>query len=271
MTGEGVRPPHAVLLREPARFDAQTVAVVLAANSKLPAETLLPVVRRGWGIVAEPSSAEDAEALAAALTAAGRPALAAPVSLIEEPPPPVVVLKGELAGDGFDVDEAKANAPRERLSWSRLRVLAAGQVTETSTKTVTEGPSVAEKSVRLGVTLATGIPVGRGKETQRRVTEERSIPFIEMLFVARPAKRVRIMAAAFDYSVLGPKMGYSAELNFRALVAELAARAPSALRSRGARAILEKAPSGRLAYESFDDAGRELRWLGTLVALEAAL
>ena len=270
MSGEGVRPPHAVLLREPARFDAQTTAVVLAGFSKLPAETLLPVVRRGWGIVGEPARAEDAEALAAALTAAGRPALSAPASLIEEPPEPVVVLKGELAGDGFDVEAAKANAPRERLSWSRLRVLSAGQVTETSTKTVTEGPSVAEKSVRLGVTLATGIPVGRGKETTRTVSEEKRVPFIELLFTA-PARRVRIMAATFDYSVLGPKMGYSAELNFRALVAELAARAPSALRSRGARAVLGKAHSGLLAYESFEDAGRELRWLGTLVALEAAL
>ncbi|UPT75635.1 MAG: hypothetical protein M0D55_08170 [Elusimicrobiota bacterium] len=49
MSGSGARPPHAVLLREPARFDPQTTAVVLASSAGLPAETLLPVVRRGWG------------------------------------------------------------------------------------------------------------------------------------------------------------------------------------------------------------------------------
>ncbi|UPT75636.1 MAG: hypothetical protein M0D55_08175 [Elusimicrobiota bacterium] len=154
------------------------------------------------------------------------------------------MLKAELAGDGFDVTEAKAHAPRERLSWTRLKVISAGAVTESSAKTVVEGPSVAERSVRLGVTLTTGIPVGRGKETERRVVEERRVPFIELAF-ASPPRRARILAASFDYAVLGDRMSYSAELNFRALVAELAARAPLALRSRGrARCSRRLRPAG---------------------------
>lgn len=239
------RPPHAALLRAPAVFDPRLVAAVLAKRSELSAESWLPVVRRSWGIVAEPSAAEDAEALSAALTAAGQPAVAAPVSLLEEPPPAVLVTKAELSGDGFDV-LAGRGAESGRLTWTHLKVVSAGAVMESGLKTVTV----------------------KGKP--RQVTEVRRTPFIDLLFVA-PARRLRILAEGFDYAALGPGMSYSAELNFRKLAAELCARAPSALRSKGARGVLAKAPSGALDYESFDDVQREERWLSALLALEAAL
>ncbi|MDP3541462.1 MAG: hypothetical protein Q8T11_03215 [Elusimicrobiota bacterium] len=242
------RPPHAALLRAPAGFDARLVAGVLARRSALPAESWLPVVRRAWGIVAEPSAAEDAEALAAALTAAGQPALAAPVSLLEEPPPEVVVTKAELSGDGFDV-VAGRGAEVERLTWTHLKVVSAGAVVEGGLKPA-------------------AVPGGKGNT--RPVSEDRRTPFIDLLFAA-PARRLRIIAEGFDYAALGPKMSYSAELNFRTLAAELCARAPAALRGKGARGVLSKAPSGALEYESFDDVQREERWLLALSALEAAL
>jgi hypothetical protein len=270
MSDGGVRPPHAVLLRAPTRFDMKAVAAVLAGRGQLTAENWLPVVRRCWGIVAEPSVAEEAEALASALVSAGLAAVAVPVSLLEEPPAALVVTKADLAGDGFDIMAGRAGAEAQRLVWTHMKVLSAGAVSETSHKTVTEGPSAGEKAVRLGASLVTGLPLMGGKTKTRQVTEERRTPFIEMLFVS-PARRIRIFAAEFDYTVLGPKMSYSAELNFRALVTELAARAPGALRGKGARAILAKAPSGELAYESFDDAQREERWLLALDALGAAL
>lgn len=263
------RPPHAVLLRSPARFDPRLVASVLSRHSPLPAETLLPVVRRCWGIVAEPSAAEEAEALAASLSAEGQPAVAVPVSLLEEPPAPVLVTKADLAGDGFDV-VAGRGAEAGRLVWTHLKVLSAGAVPEAGRRTVTEGPTLVEKTARLGVTLATGIPLPGGKERTRQVADRRRAAFIDMVFAA-PARRVRIMAEGFDYTVLGARMSYSAELNFRALAGELASRAPAALRGRGARGVLAKAPSGELDYESFDDVQREERWLSALAALEAAL
>lgn len=263
------RPPHAALLRAPASFEPRLVAAVLAKRSALSAENWLPVVRRSWGIISEPSEAEDAESLAAALTAAGQPALAVPVSLLEEPPPEVVVTKAELSGDGFDV-VAGRGAQSERLLWTHLKVVSAGTVMESGLKTVEEGPTLAEKSVRLGMTLATGLPLLGGKGKPRQVAETRRVTFIELLFTS-PARRLRILAEGFDYAALGAAMSYSAELNFRALAAELCARAPAALRGRGARAVLAKSPSGALEYESFDDVRREERWLSALSALEAAL
>jgi hypothetical protein len=265
------RPPHAVVLRAPCSFDAKKVSSVLAARSAaVTAESWLPVVRRGWGIVAEPSAAEEAEALAAALCAAGLAAVAVPVSLLEEPPAALAVTKAELAGDGFDVLAGRGNVERRRLIWTHMKVLSAGAVAATSQKTVTEGPSSSEKAIRLGATMVTGLPLMGGKSTTRQVTEERRTPFIELVFTS-PAVRVRVLAADFDYTALGAKMSYSAELNFRALVIELAARAPAALRGKGARGILSKAPSGELAYESFEDVQREVRWLLALDALGAAL
>ncbi len=218
------RPPHAVLLREPARFEPKSVAGAIGGHAGLSAETWLPVVRRGWGILFEPTPAETAEALAAKLTAAGSAAIAVPASLLDAPPPPQAVLKAELSNDGLD-------APGGRLSWTKLAVLSAGLVRK-----------------------------GGGKRPE----------FIELVFVD-PARRLRLLAADFDYAALGDKMAISADLNFRALVAELAARAPRALRSKGARAVLAKSPSGEMTYEDFDDAGREERWLLALSTLEAAL
>jgi len=257
------------VLRAPASFDAKKISAALAARSTVSAESWLPVVRRGWGIVAEPSAAEDAEALAAALIAAGLEALAVPVSLLEEPPAALIVTKAELSGDGFDVLAGRAGVERRRLIWTHMKVLSAGAVAETSHKTVTEGPSSSEKAVRLGATIVTGLPLMGGKSKSREVTEERRTAFIDLLF-ASPAVRVRVLAAEFDYTALGAKMSYSTELNFRALVAELAARAPAALRGKGARGVLSKAPSGELAYDSFEDVQREERWLLALDALGAA-
>ena len=229
----------------------------------------MPGIRRSWGIVAEPSLAEKAETLAADLTAAGLAAIAVPVSLLEEPSAVIVVTKGDLSGDGFDVIAGRNVTERERLVWTHLKVLSAGAVSETGHKTVTEGPTVAEKSIRLGVTMVTGLPLIGGKTKTRQVSEERRIPFIEMIFT-NPTRRIRILAAEFDYTALGTNMSYSAELNFRALVGDFAVRAPGALRSKGVRAILSKAPSGEMTYESFEDVQREERWLLALDTLEAA-
>lgn len=269
MSEVGTRPPHAVVLRAPARFDVRVVAAAVAKRSTVTAESWLPVVRRTWGIIAEPSPAEEAEALASELTAAGQAAVAVPVGLLEQVPAPLSVTKADLSGDGFDILAGRAGAEVQRLTWTHMKVLSAGSVSETSRKTVTEGPSAGEKAVRLGATMVTGLPLMGGKSKSRQVSEERRVPFIEMIFL-EPALRIRILAAEFDYTALGPKMSYSAELNFRALVLELAARAPGALRAKGARAILTKAPSGELSYESFEDASNEERWLLTLSVLGTA-
>jgi hypothetical protein len=180
----------------------------------------------------------------------------------------VLATKAELSGDGFDLNAGKAGAARERHSWAHLRALCAGTIETRTTKTVEEGPSAAERAVRLGLTLTTGLPLAGGGTKAARVEETSRRSVIELSFV-EPARRVRVFADDFDYSLLGPAMAYSAELNFRLLVARLRDAAPRALRGRGARAILDKRPSGETIYASLEDLARELRWLTALAVLGA--
>ena len=272
MSGGG-RPPHLVLLRSPEGFAPAQVAAVLARRSKGHALDHLASARRAWGLVAESLPAAEAEELASGLTAAGQAALAAPSTLLESPPPPVLVKKAELSGDGFDVVSGRANALPERLSWSRLSVLCAGRLEVRSSTTVTETVSadLGEQAVRLGLSMATGLPLLKGKKEVKRTVETRDhVLTLDLLFL-EPSRRLRVDARAFDYSLLGGTMGYGAEAYFLALVSELAGRAPRALRGKGTRALLARRPAGEALYESLADLESEERWLLTLAALRAAL
>jgi hypothetical protein len=268
---EGERPPHAVLVRSPEKFLPTAVAAVLAKRKKQPALDFVAPVRTSWGLIAESLPAVEADELAAALTAGGQPAVSAPTSLLETPPPPVLVTKAELSGDGFDVVTGRANAAPERQSWTHLAALCAAGIEVKTSQTITEKApmDIKEKAVRLGLTMATGLPLMGGKKEVTRVVETRDRALTLDLLFLNPSRRLRVEARAFDYSLLGPKMAHAAEVNFGLLLAELAARAPAALRGRGTRAMLAKTGDSR--YESVADLEREERWLLTLAALKAAI
>ena len=268
---EGARPPHAVLVRSPEKFVPTAVAAVLGKLRKQPALDFVAPVRTGWGVIAESLPAEEADALAASLTNAAIPALAAPTSLLETLPAPVLVTKAELSGDGFDVVSGRANAAPERQTWSHLAVICAAGVEVRESKTITEKAEmdIKEKAIRLGVSMAAGIPMMGGKKEVTRVVETRDRALtLDLLFLS-PSRRLRSEARAFDYSMLGPKMAHAAEVNFGVLVGEIAARAPAALRGKGTRGFLHK--TGDWRYDSVADLEREERWLLTLSALKAAL
>jgi len=265
------RPAHAVLIRSPEGYAPQSVAGVLARRSGVLALDLLPAVRRNWGLAAESLPAVQAEELASALTAGGQPAVAAPTSLLEDPPEPAVVSKAELSGDGFDVVSGPKHLAPERLSWSRLAVLcAAGLETRAAMTVAHSGPGVAAgKAVRLGLTLATGLPFMKSDETRKVETRDRAL-VLDLLFLA-PARVLRIEAARFHYTLLGEKMSHGAEVNFVTLLEELSSRAPRALRGKGTRAMLARRTAAESMYESLEDLRREERWLLTLAALRAAV
>jgi hypothetical protein len=128
---------------------------------------------------------------------------------------------------------------------------------------------IKERAVRLGLTMATGIPMMGGKKEVTRVVETRDRALTLDLLFLNPSRRFRIEARSFDYSLLGPKMAHAAEVNFGILLEELVKRSTVALRGRGTRAMLAKTPDSR--YDSLADLEREERWLLTLAALKAAL
>lgn len=270
---EGEGAPQAVLVRSPEKFAPMAVAGVLGRRAKAPALDFVAPARRAWGLVAETLSPEDAKSLAADLTAAGLDAVAVPASLLEAPASPVGVSKAELSREGFEILAGRANAAPERLAWSRLAAVCAASVEERSSKTVTETKPVeaAEQAVRLGLTMATGLPLMKSASKVTRVVETRDRALVLDLLFLEPSRRLRVDPRAFDFSCLGAKMTYGAETNFLALVEELTARAPRALRGRGTRALLGRRPSAESSYESLDDLAREERWLQNLAALKAAL
>lgn len=272
MSGDG-RPPHAVLVRSPEKFTPAAVAGVLARRAKAPALDFAAPARRAWGVAAESLPAAEAESLASDLTAVGQAALAVPTSLLEVPPEPVLAAKAELSSEGFDLVSGRANAAPERLSWARLAAICAASLEERARRTVTETTPVemGEQAVRLGLTMATGLPLMKSAKQTKRVVETKDRALALDLLFMEPSRRLRVDARAFDFSLLGAKMGYGAEANFLVLVEELVARAPRALRGKGTRALLARRPAADSLYESLDDLDREERWLLTLAALRAAL
>ena len=269
---EESRPPHAVLVRSCEGFSASVVAAVLAKRAGVPALDMIPVARRSWGIVAESLPAAEAEALAAALAQAGQPCVCVPTSLLEDLPPPVSATKVSFSGDGLDLIAGRENPAPERLSWSRLAALCAAGLETRQTTTVTETPTgvTAGQAVRLGLTLVTGLPLLKRRAETKRTVESRDRRLVLDILFSEPARRLRVDAHDFDYSVLGARMGYGAELNFHALLEEFVSRAPRALRGGGTRALLAHRPAGDSLYESLDVLAREERWLFSVAVLRAA-
>lgn len=259
--------PYAVLLSKADALRPQDIARVLARLRKVPYQDVIPVVRRCWGIIEQGLEPGPAGEMAQALTAAGLPATALPQILIEELPAlePAARL---VAGDGGLSAGAGLPAP-----WARLSFIAAAVFREISVRkiTTTEGPDPAKRALGIGLSLATGIPMGLGKskEVQKSV-ETSEVAYHADLFLAGPARRLRVDAQRFDFSCLGDSMGCHVTANFPALLAMLARRAPHAALNRGARMLLESRPVREMGYDDLSDLERESRWLRTLAAMGQA-
>jgi len=249
---------HAVLLKRPEQFQPAELARALAAIRKVPFQDALLRAKSCWGIVEERMGEEAARDLAARLEEAGLGAAAVPEDRIAVLPPTRLAAKEDF----------------ESAPWARAGLLAAAGFCKTESRTVTvrEGPGLAQKAASLGIMMATGLPIRIGpkqSEVHRTVESSDLVFYLDLAFRG-PEQRLRIDAQDFDYSLLGERMAYGTMTNFRQLVADAAARSPQALRSRGARTILEGRPLREMGYESLADLERESRWLLTLQALSLA-
>jgi hypothetical protein len=243
---------YAVLLTSRESLKPGLLAAALAPVLKQPAVDLAPRLRRCWGFVELDADEAAARAQVEALVARGLPALAVPRSLIEDVP------AAEAVG-------ALPEAPHP------VRLVAAASFTRRQTRTVKEeqGPSTGERALGIGITLATGLPpslfgVGGKKQVDKTVESSDLVTFLEV-YAGAPARRLRVDSQDFDYSCLGPAMGYDTAGNFKKLVEQLSAG--GARLTVGARALLAGQPARALGYEGLEDLEREARWLFTLAAL----
>lgn len=242
---------YATLVEKPEQFGAGPVAQALAAWKRVPAADMIVPARRCWGIAAQGESKERAEDLASVLRRGGVESVVVPDNLLEELPP---------------VSTIPALEPSAAKRLALLAVAAFKITTSREVKTV-EGPSTAQRAVKIGLLMA-GIPtLGGGAREVIKKVEESDLHFYADLVLESPVERLRVDAQAFDFSCLGARKAYGALVNFRTLLEWLSDLAPKAARNRGCRFMLDGKPVREMGYESLDDLEREEKWLLTLRAL----
>ncbi len=229
------------------------LAQAVAPVRKAPVHDLMAPMRRCWGLVELDCDEPAARTLVSRLGEAGIAALALPANLIEDLPP-----------------AEPARTLETRLEPPAL--LAAAVFRATSTRVVKEetGPSAGERALKLGLSLATGLPMGLmgggGKRIVEKNVESSELVYFLDIYLGRPLRRLRIDAQDFDYACLGQRKGYDAPGNFRRLLEMLSPAAKSL--NAGARGLLDSKPVRELGYDSLADLDREARWLFTLESLK---
>lgn len=259
---------YAVLIAEEAQLRPADIARALAAARKVPFQDTMRSARRCWGIVEEGLGKAEAAAAAASLTGAGLRAAAIPGTLVEELPEAEPVCRMEFSSEGL-FPETRAGGGR--VPWTRLALIAAAgfRQAEAPRPAAGEAPDPAKKLLKLGFTLATGLPtsLGLGKPPPAPTAPQAEFLLFLDLILKEPARRLRIEGARFDFSCLRKRMLYDVLGNCRQLTADLAAAAPAARRNRGARVFIENRPLREMGYDALSDMERECRWLRTLEAL----
>ena len=241
---------YAVLLARPEARDPMALAKALAAARKTPLQDQMMAAKNGWGILAENLGEEEAKALAQALRSSGVESVVCPSSSLVRLPP---------AEPATTYPSASAFQP--------VLIAAAGIIiTSTTTKTVKEGPSGAQKILNTAILLGTGLPIkigGRERAVQKTQHHSDLVFYLDLLY-KDPLRRLRIDAQHFDYSFLKERKLYQIFGNFKLLVADLVKAAPGAWQNHGTRVLLDGRPIQSMGYGSLADLERETRWLLTL-------
>ncbi|MFA6002473.1 MAG: hypothetical protein WC881_00230 [Elusimicrobiota bacterium] len=261
-----------MILKEPALPDIRTLARVLASERGCPEADALSEARGAWGLAALDQEPPAAQRLAAALAAAGIPALALPQNLLEELPPVTAVTRAEISGSEVRLQDSAAAA--HLLAAGDIALLSAAVIKRRVTQTITlsKGSGILRKTVQLGALLATGLPfpLGNARREETRSLESSELARVLDICLRSPARRLRLESEDFDYSCLLARKTYQALANFRTLARELAALWPDAQRNHGLHILQEGLPLRDMRYDSLADLDRESRWLLTLRSLRSA-
>jgi hypothetical protein len=245
--------PFAVILSRPEEREPMALAKALAAIRKTPVQDQVAAAKRGWGILAENLSAEEAQSLVEGLGRLGLECASLPTSSLVPLP------------------ETKPIGRFEPALTDRLVLVAAAgiTVTSTTTKAVKEGPSAAQKALSTAILLGTGLPIkigGKERTVEKTQTQSDRVFYLDLLY-KDPFRRLRVDALHFDYSFLKERKLYQVFGNFKLLLGDLAQAVPGAWRNHGTKILLSGSPLQKMGYESLADLERETRWLLTLQTL----
>lgn len=254
----------AVILEKPEHLVLPAIGQILSWFRKVPLQDAQRDARYCWGILAEDLDRKSADDLVARLKEAGLGGLAVSKEALERPAKPQLLSKAHWEAEGLRVEFREGGGTASAL-FSRLVVIAAAGFNQATTVTIKEvqGPSAGQQAMNMGVMMATGLPIkiGKQKKEVEREVETTDLVFYMDLILDDPAARWRVDAQNFDFSLLKERKQYAVLANFRILLEDMAAKAPKALRSRGAKVLLDKKPVREMGYTCLEDLERESRWL----------
>jgi hypothetical protein len=243
--------------------DFAALSAAIAAAFTLDRDTAAIRTRHGWGILDTDLEETAANALVGKCAGFGVKTLKLPAEALKALPGVLPLKQIGLEPGRFTWT---GGAARTGSDWTDVLALSAAPIKVATTHLVktTEGPSIQERAIRLGI-MAVGLPVGFGKtrEVNKEITGSDLVFYLDIL-LKTDKLRLRLDPANFDFSCLKEKKTYSSQTNFRVLCAELSAHAPGALRNTGLRAILEGKPLSALPYDSLEDLEKETRRLAAL-------
>ncbi|GAB4030101.1 MAG: hypothetical protein Fur0012_05470 [Elusimicrobiota bacterium] len=140
-----------------------------------------------------------------------------------------------------------------------LKLMAYAPLASETIKIIKEkqGPGAGEKAMRLGIMMATGLPIGLGKskEVAKEVRQSETALYLELIFA--DGIRLRINSEHFDFSCLDEQKGYSSQTNFKNLCLKLSQAAPSAWKNSALFDLLGGAMAPTLKYENLSDLEKE--------------
>ena len=243
-----------LLRRDRHAHDPMTLAKALAEIRGTPVQDQVVEARGAWGLVAEGLSEREAKAMATALGSAGVPCAVGPTRAVIELSPV------EVASTVRDLPPA---APT-------LIAVAGIEGTTTTRTTTRKGQSGAQMVASAAILMTTGLPIKVGGKKRKTETtrDERTLSFHADLHYRDPSRRLRIDASHFDFSGLGERMLYQAQVNLKLLIETVVSGAPEAWLNHGARVLLEGRPVRTMGYRSLEDLDREARWLLTLARFD---
>lgn len=257
-----------VLLSRPEHLQFDKISQVIAAHQSIPMLDARRLAKRCWGFLGENLDEPRARLLVTRATETGLGTLLLDDAEVPPYPSPENMRSGRCAEDGLHFTTGSSQEDK-CLPWSSLRLVCAAGLTDQILlrKTVKEGPSGGEQLARAGLTLVTGIPIGLGKkkDVQKVTQEQRFFLYMDLVFQQGPTT-LHVNADEFNFSGLGDRKQPNALANFRLLLQDVARFAPSALRNRGAAAILAGQPFNTHGYDSAADYEKERRWLFALAA-----
>jgi len=232
-----------VLLQNGAPANWQPVAAIASACApKIAKAHVIKTCRFGHGLLRLMLTHDEAQDLAAKLTAAKIPAIALPIADLVQPPQPFTLLRVELS-DAALMIQVGATTVFQPLPWESIRLLHVGCV-RVKSKPVVGSLDVNAVNTGVGVGIAAAAMVSGVGPMLALAAVKHSVDnaaqaakenagdsggpteteiLLEILTLA-PLVRLRIRMSKFSYDFLGEKRQPTARANFALMLAELKSR-----------------------------------------------